>query len=290
MLKNNGPADVDMQAAVADEVNRRMELAGEQLKQKYAAGLGGNDQSVTGPSGSAYKEAAADAKKSTTSKKKESEKRSELQELQKKESMVEKAIQDDEEFADPELERLRELRMRDLQNKQKERVENIGKGHGQYREIAQDDFLAEVTGSMRVLCHFYHKDFERCKIVDHHLAKLAPRHIECKFIKADAEKMPFFVEKLKIRTMPTIICFVDGVAVDKVIGFEGLADGLPEGKEDEWPTIRLASLLASKRMLDKENVVDEDAVANEQRKKMDSIRAQYMQATFEDDDFDLLDV
>jgi hypothetical protein len=33
--------------------------------------------------------------------------------------------------------------------------------------------------------------------------------------------------------MPTVVIFRDGVAIDKIIGFDGLADGMPEGKEDE---------------------------------------------------------
>ena len=37
------------------------------------------------------------------------------------------------------------------------------KGHGEYRDISQDDFLPEVTGSALVLVHFYHQDFERCR-------------------------------------------------------------------------------------------------------------------------------
>ena len=49
-----------------------------------------------------------------------------------------------------------------------------------------------------------------------------------------------------IRTMPTLVIFYDGVAVDKIIGFEGLADKMPEGREDEWPTIILARLLGEK--------------------------------------------
>lgn len=44
--------------------------------------------------------------------------------------------------------------------------------------------------------------------------------------------------------MPTVICFIDGVAVHHIIGFEGLAKGLPEGKVDEWPLSNLARELA----------------------------------------------
>lgn len=40
----------------------------------------------------------------------------------------------------------------------------------------------------------------RCKIMDKHLALLAPQHVEAKFIKIDAEKAPFFVGKLQVTT------------------------------------------------------------------------------------------
>jgi hypothetical protein len=33
-------------------------------------------------------------------------------------------------------------------------------------EIVEEEFLKEVTGSELVVCHFYHNDFERCKIMD----------------------------------------------------------------------------------------------------------------------------
>jgi hypothetical protein len=44
-----------------------------------------------------------------------------------------------------------------------------------------------------VIVHFYHKDFERCKIVDHHLREIAKAHIEAKFLYLNAEKAPFFI-------------------------------------------------------------------------------------------------
>ena len=48
--------------------------------------------------------------------------------------------------------------------------------------------------------------------------------METKFIKLNAEKAPFFVSKLSIRTLPTLIRFTDGVAdhSKRVTGFEGL--------------------------------------------------------------------
>lgn len=173
-----------------------------------------------------------------------------------------------------------------------EKAENLGKGHGQYREINQDEFLAEVTSSQRVICHFYHRDFQRCTIMDHHIAKLAPRHIETKFIKINAEKAPFFVNKLIIRTIPSLICFEDGVAREKILGFEGLSDCMPPGKEDEWPTVVLARALSDKKMLDPKNIVDDDAVTKSQLAKMEEMRRNMMQNAFlntELDDGDISD-
>ncbi|GLT44649.1 hypothetical protein SLA2020_185340 [Shorea laevis] len=70
-------------------------------------------------------------------------------------------------------------------------------GHGEYREVSEGDFLAEITGSEKVVCHFYHKEFYRCKTTDKHLKALAPKHMDTKFIKLDAKNAPFFVAKLE---------------------------------------------------------------------------------------------
>jgi thioredoxin-like negative regulator of GroEL len=88
-----------------------------------------------------------------------------------------------------------------------------------------------------VICHFYHKDFERCKIVDHHLRMIAREHPEARFIYLNAEFAPFFVTKLQIQVLPTIVCFIDGVAVDKVVGFADL------GNKDDFPTLALTKRL-----------------------------------------------
>ena len=38
----------------------------------------------------------------------------------------------------------------------------------------------------------------RCKVMDMRLGELAPRHLESKFLRIDAEKTPFFVQKLQV--------------------------------------------------------------------------------------------
>jgi hypothetical protein len=113
----------------------------------------------------------------------------------------------DELMDDPELEKLHADRIAALRREVEKREAFKRQGHGEYREVSEGDFLGEVTRSEKVICHFYHKEFYRCKIMDKHLKTLAPRHVDTKFIKMDAENAPFFVTKLAIKTLPCVILF-----------------------------------------------------------------------------------
>eukprot|EP00471_Norrisiella_sphaerica_P009646 CAMPEP_0184497338 /NCGR_PEP_ID=MMETSP0113_2-20130426/36223_1 /TAXON_ID=91329 /ORGANISM="Norrisiella sphaerica, Strain BC52" /LENGTH=298 /DNA_ID=CAMNT_0026884391 /DNA_START=21 /DNA_END=917 /DNA_ORIENTATION=- len=139
---------------------------------------------------------------------------------------------DDSDFdeGDDALAAIRNKRISELKMKSKLNEEWLKRGHGKYQEIVEEEFLPNVTKSKHVLCHFYHKDFERCKIMDKHLQVLARKHLCARFLYINAEKCPFFVQKLQIRVLPTVICFVDGVAKDRVVGFEDL------GNSDEFDT------------------------------------------------------
>lgn len=98
---------------------------------------------------------------------------------------------------------------------------------------------------------------------------------------------------MTIRTIPTLVLFFDGVAKDKIIGFEGLADRMPPGKEDEWPTIVLARLLAAKMAINEDAVVDDDEVEAAQKARADALRMQGIRESlltdFTDDDLNLDD-
>lgn len=80
---------------------------------------------------------------------------------------AEKELQDEEESRildeDPDLDQLRRARIERLKQEKNKRLENLAKGHGTYEEIVEDQFLKVVLASKFVICHFYHKDFERCK-------------------------------------------------------------------------------------------------------------------------------
>ncbi|RYG66429.1 hypothetical protein EON64_09785 [archaeon] len=66
------------------------------------------------------------------------------------------------------------------------------------------DFFNAAKKSRFMVVHFYRPVTPRCQIVDAHFQKLAPQHMETRFVKIDAEKNPFLVERLGIIIMPTI--------------------------------------------------------------------------------------
>jgi len=103
-------------------------------------------------------------------------------------------------------------------------------GHGELSEITEEDFLKTVTKSQYAVVHFYHKEYPRCKMADQHLEKLAKKYMSTKFVRLDAEKAPFFVDKLQVMILPAICMFEDGQMRGRIDGFDIL------GGEDEFPT------------------------------------------------------
>ena len=66
----------------------------------------------------------------------------------------------------------------------------------------------------------------------------------CLLFRICAEKAPFFSAKLKIRCLPTLVFFIDGVSVHSVIGFAEL------GGTDGFKTAALARLMLKHRVCD----------------------------------------
>ncbi|XP_076016601.1 thioredoxin domain-containing protein 9-like [Genypterus blacodes] len=147
------------------------------------------------------------------------------------EEQVEAQLSKLNDMDEDDLDKLKERRLEALKNAHKQKQEWLSKGHGEYREIpSEKDFFAEVKQSKKVVCHFYRSSTFRCTIVDKHLAILAKKHVEAKFIKLNVEKAPFLSERLRIKVIPTLALVVDGKTKDYVIGFSDL------GNTDEFPT------------------------------------------------------
>ncbi|KAL9248162.1 hypothetical protein vseg_021517 [Gypsophila vaccaria] len=181
----------------------------------------------------------------------------------------------DELMDDPELEKLHAERIASLKKEAEKRQEQKKKGHGEYREVSEGDFLGEVTSSELVICHFYHREFYRCKIMDKHLKSLAPKHVDTKFIKVDAENAPFFVSKLAIKTLPCVILFRKGVAGDRLVGFEDL------GAKDDFPTRTLEKLLIKKGI-----IVEKKKDGEEEDDYSESLRRSVRTSAYADSDSD----
>ena len=164
---------------------------------------------------------------------------------------------DDDLDDDPALEAFRQRRLAELRQTQMKIAENKAKGHGEIRTISQDEFLPQCTSSQYVAVHFFHREFERCKIMDHHLKKIASQHLSCKFVRIDAEKAPFFVVKLKIQTLPTLVVFKDGKEISRLVGFEDLADATSKDPDD-FPTSRLGYWLEKSGAMEYEGPQSDD--------------------------------
>lgn len=142
--------------------------------------------------------------------------------------------------------------MKEMRAEHEQKQEMARKGHGEYRMIEEADFINEVTSSERCIMHFWHPEFQRSKIMDKHLGILCKQYFDTKFMKIDAEKAAFFVAKLNIKMLPAVVFFRDGVAFDRVVGFEEL------GERDDFPTSMLEERMLATGAIKNKVVVQVD--------------------------------
>ncbi|KAL2809474.1 thioredoxin-like protein [Aspergillus granulosus] len=122
------------------------------------------------------------------------------------------------------------------------------------------DFTTEIS---RCVIHFAHPDFARCATMDEHIKALAAQHQDVRFARVDVRETPFVVEKLKIRVLPCVIGFLDGVGVERVVGFEGLGSGGSDGL-DGFSTATLEMRLLWKGVLSQKKFGSGDGEGSEE--------------------------
>jgi len=155
------------------------------------------------------------------------------------EEQVDEEINKLEKLDEDDLEAIKKRRLDAMKNAQKKKTEWLQQGHGEYTEIPEEKEFFNVTkNSQNVVCHFYRDETFRCKILDKHLKILAPKHLETKFCKINADKTPFLCERLKIKVIPTLILIKDSQTRGYVVGFTDL------GNTDEFSTEMLEWRLA----------------------------------------------
>ncbi|XP_046406538.1 thioredoxin domain-containing protein 9 [Ischnura elegans] len=129
------------------------------------------------------------------------------------------------------LDKLRDKRLADMKRHAKQVQEWKALGHGEYSELTEEkEFFEAGKVSKGIVCHFYKDGTPRCKIVDHHLRRLAPRHPEARFCKLNVERAPFLTERLRIRVIPTIALVAGSKTKDYIVGFTDL------GNRDDFTT------------------------------------------------------
>ncbi|KAF4520176.1 hypothetical protein B566_EDAN003888 [Ephemera danica] len=154
-----------------------------------------------------------------------------LEVVKQVEEHVDEQLQKLEKLDIDDLEKLREKRLDEMKAAAKKKQEWLSMGHGEYSELTDEKEFFEVSKkSSSIVCHFYKDGTPRCKIVDHHLAILAPKHPEARFCKVNVERCPFLTQRLSIRVIPTIALIVNQKTKDYIVGFTDL------GNRDDFKT------------------------------------------------------
>lgn len=91
---------------------------------------------------------------------------------------------------------------------------------------------------------------------------MAPKHFDTRFLNINVENAPFLVARLKIQVLPCVICFIDGVGTDRIIGFEGIGY-----KPDSFTLAQLEDRLLQAGVLIRAKIVDEDERLQRHRDK-----------------------
>mmetsp|Transcript_12032 Transcript_12032/g.33838 ORF Transcript_12032/g.33838 Transcript_12032/m.33838 type:complete len:219 (+) Transcript_12032:234-890(+) len=196
------------------------------------------------------------------------------------EDQLDSQMQKMENLGEDDLEAIRRKRIDDMKRMQAKKQQWIANGHGEYREIlGEKEFFKEMKGVERMVCHFY-RDNWPCKVMDKHLQTLAKGHVETKFVKINAEKSPFLVEKLKIFMLPTLALVKKEKVEEYIVGFD------PFGGTDDFPTSLVAQHLEAYGLLYPDETRPPPSAA---ATKQASIRKGGPQRTESDEDSDFDD-
>ncbi|CAH1954562.1 unnamed protein product [Acanthoscelides obtectus] len=199
------------------------------------------------------------------------------------EKQVDSVLEQLDNLKTEDLAQIRQSRIKELQKQEEQKKVWLSNDHGKYEELAEEKmFFDVIKNSENVVLHFYTESNERCKILDKHLKLLAPKHIETRFAKLNAEKCPFLTEKLKIKVIPTLVLIHNGIMVDKIIGFTQL------GNRDDFSTETLEWRIAQNEIINYEGDLSTppDEREHVKQKSGKKIREGIFNST-EDDDLDI---
>jgi len=135
---------------------------------------------------------------------------------------------------DDEIEEIRKKRVAEMRKIQDKRQQLLSYGHGNLTELSGDkDFIEAGKKSPKLVCHFYKQQTEKCQAVDKALEKLATANFFTRFVKVNADRSPFLVERLRLKSIPVIAIVVN----EKIRDYIRLADKLEQSVGDLERTI-----------------------------------------------------
>eukprot|EP01065_Artemidia_motanka_P043658 TRINITY_DN608_c0_g1_i3.p1 TRINITY_DN608_c0_g1~~TRINITY_DN608_c0_g1_i3.p1 ORF type:complete len:189 (+),score=76.10 TRINITY_DN608_c0_g1_i3:88-654(+) len=169
------------------------------------------------------------------------------------EEQIDSEIKKLDDMDDDDMESIRERRRRQLKQMQAQKDKWMRKGHGVVQEIQSPEMFFEFAKqNERVVVHFYRSATDRCRIVDQHLEKIAPRHWETLFARVDAEKVAGLAERFNVFMLPTIMLIEGGKTHHSIIGFDEF------GGKDTFPTSRMEAVLAHQGMINEKGMFSND--------------------------------
>ncbi|KAK7707320.1 hypothetical protein SLS57_009341 [Botryosphaeria dothidea] len=178
--------------------------------------------------------------------------------------------------ADDSFDGLREQRMQQLHAELARAKQMRNSEHGTYQEIKDEKALMDITTATKLcVVHFFHADFNRCRIMDNHLETLTPKHFDTRFLRINVDNAPFLVTKLKVQVLPCVIAFIDGQGVDRIVGFEGLGYGT-----DKFTTSDLERRLLKCGVLVREKMTEGESAT------LRRAAAKNEEEEYDDDDWD----
>merc|ERR1719482_42738 len=144
------------------------------------------------------------------------------------------------------IEEIRRKRLEQVKSTHSRKQQAMTQGHGTYDVIDEKDFFDVAKKSEYIVVHFYRPSTWRCEIVDRHLKQLAVKHWGTRFVKIDAEKSRYLVERLRIWCLPSLVLCKGGKTEKTISGFDEFGGG------DEFTTEMMEKTLAAYGVIEKD--------------------------------------
>lgn len=200
-----------------------------------------------------------------------------LQSLEQEEQALDAKIKRLERADDDELERLREHRVQQMKQRALKAQEMRAKGHGEFTTLTDTkEFFDVMKKSDKIVVHFFTPANTFCELVDGHLERIAKQHIETRFVRMNAEKSEYLVDKLGVWMIPCIALVKDQKVVKMVQGLDEL------GGTDKFTTAFLAYFIGLHDVLKYDGVEPEGPLDSCGGAYMNGNQAASQQQTYEE--------